>query len=233
MVVLNVQKYGTILHNTAVQAQFESTQSERIFSDMRASSTKTQPTPSINRHGIFRRLINLCLITGIIVIAIAVWIDSANKEITFINKQSRIIGQSYIAQASRVHFAHLLGQDKTLSEKQLQQIIAEPYVTSISLMNAIGTTVFFANKQAVAPLTIEQQASNDYLIYIEPLLLEGQIKGFNRVILDKHQVQMLQREHYRQQSSDMLLLALLALMTGGLITVNFFPKRTANTNLNG
>ena len=110
---------------------------------MRASSSKTQPTPTLNRQGIFRRLINLCLMMGIAVIAIAVWIDGANKEKLFIHKQSRVIGESYLAQASRVHFAHLLGQERDVSKTQLNQIISEPYVVSISLMNTIGTTLFF------------------------------------------------------------------------------------------
>ena len=84
------------------------------------------------------------------------------------------------------------------------------------------TVVIFTSDTEERPNLTLSQCLNDYLIYVEPLLLEGNIIGFNRVILYRHDVQKLQREHYQQRSNETLFLTLLALVIGGLITSNIY-----------
>lgn len=185
---------------------------------IKIGATNAEILPQTSRHETARRLLNLILLVGICVISISVWFDNDQKEALFIERQSRIVGESYIAQASRVHYAHLAGQKSATSQQNLQQILSEDYIYAISLMNEAGVRLFFASHDDAPPLETTQHGSNDYLIYIEPLFVDEKIRGFSKVVLIKQAVQALQKEHYRQQSSKTLLLLILAILVGCLVT---------------
>lgn len=185
---------------------------------IKIGATNVDILPKKTRHETARRLLNLLLLVGICFISIAVWFDNDQKEAEFIERQSRLIGESYIAQASRVHFAHIAGQKSETSQQNLQQILSEDYIYAISLISGAGERLFFASHNNTPALEVTQHASDDYLIYIEPLLMDEKIRGFSKVVLVKQMVQALQREHYRQQSSKTLLLFILAILVGCLVT---------------
>lgn len=180
--------------------------------------TQAEILPKSSRHETVRRLLNLVLLLGICVISITVWFDNDQKEALFIERQSRVIGESYIAQASRVHYAHLAGQKSETSQQDLQQILSEDYLYAISLMSEAGVRLFYASHNDTPALETNQHASDDYLIYIEPLFVDEKIRGFTKVVLIKQAVQALQKEYYRQQSSKTLLLFILAILVGCLVT---------------
>lgn len=190
---------------------------------MRSPNPVTQPTivkPS--RRSVVQRLFNLVSVIIISVLAVHIWVNGKQQEQVFIAKQSRIIGESYIAQTARVHYGHQLGASSDKTQKLLNDMLSESYVYSVSLLAPNGEVIFTSDTEDRPNLSLSQQASNDYLIYVEPLLLEGNIIGFNRVILYRHDVQKLQREHYQQRSNETLFLTLLALFIGGLITSNIY-----------
>ncbi|GAA6184378.1 MULTISPECIES: AhpA/YtjB family protein [Alteromonadaceae] len=181
-----------------------------------------QKVPS--NYSIFKRVANLTLLVVAAAICVNIWLLNTDQSQNWHNNQSTQLGRSLAKFTADLIAPHL-------QQKQNEQILSyinllskDKHVAGVSVYNRNGEVVE-SNEQNASVLASFLLEDEFPLVFVEEVVLDDNVLGYVRLLLDKQQVMLFHREYQNQIYKQLLVLMLLAGLVGLLITRAYYKLR--------
>jgi membrane protein len=177
-----------------------------------------------SRYSIYKRIANLVLAILGLIICVNLWLLSTDQAQNWHDKQANQLGRSLSQQGAMVLAEYVQNKDSSKITQQLEYLLADDNVVGAALFNHRGQLLDSAGSSALL-LTNYRLKQNMPLIFVAEITQQEQIYGYLRLALDEEKVMQYHQQYQQQLYQQILVLMLLAGVSGILVARAFYKFR--------
>ncbi len=191
-------------------------------SDNPISTISVSPRPST--YSIYKRIANLALVIMGATICVNLWLLSADQAQNWHDKQANQLARSLSLQGANMLKVPLGNNDVSAIKQRLIDLGEDPHVSGAAVFGRQGQIIenLNGNVSVLADFRLQQEKP---LVFIREIVVDGQIIGYLRLLLDEEQVMVYHSDYQRQIYEQLLVLMMLAGAVGLLICRAFYKFR--------
>lgn len=185
-----------------------------------ASVHSAQPST----YSIFKRIVNLALVVAAVAICVNLWLLSTEQAQNWHAKQANQLGRSLSNQGALALAPAVADSDEQSITAYLDNLTTDPHVKSAAVFGQRGQ-IINSTQANLSLLTNYQMREKMPMVFVQEVVVEDQIKGYLRILLNEEKVMQYHDEYQAQLFEQTIVLMLLAGVAGLLITRAFYKFR--------
>lgn len=177
-----------------------------------------------HNYSIFKRISTLILLLACVAIAVNLYLMHERNANQWYSVESEQVGRSLTQQAAKLVAAPLASEDEGLLAQYIELVNQGVFVQDAVLFNQFGVR-YAQQETALSVLDIMRQQEIEPLVFVEDIVINGELIGYIKLVLDKQAVTHHHRSFNRNQMSQTILIVILSIICAGLATRLFYKMR--------
>jgi len=177
-----------------------------------------------HNYSIFKRISTLILLLACVAIAVNLYLMHERNANQWYSVESEQVGRSLTQQAAKLVAAPLASEDEDLLAQYIELVNQGVFVQDAVLFNQFGVR-YAQQETALSVLNIMRQQEIEPLVFVEDIVINGELIGYIKLVLDKQAVTHHHRSFNRNQMSQTILIVILSIICASLATRLFYKMR--------
>lgn len=159
------------------------------------------------------------------VIGVNLYFMHSQNAATWYQVESEQLGRSLTLQAAKLVAAPLAQQDDVVLAHYVKVVNQGMFVKGAVLFDELGVP-YAKQEDRLSVVTLLKDSDIEPLVFVEDIVLDGEVIGYIKLILDKQSITKHHRNFNKNQLSQSLLMILLSMIVAVLATRLFYKTRT-------
>jgi membrane protein len=176
------------------------------------------------QHSVFKRVANLLLLLVAVAMGVNVWLVNTHHADNWHQQQSSQLGDSLLTVSSKIIGQSMAQDDQQGLQNQIQAILQDPNVLSVSLYNQHGEKLNI-DQGRTSLLSLFHTRETPPLVFVQPIEEQGELIGYLQLLLDKERVMTYHQDYQTYLNNQIWLLMGFAAGLGFLLARVFYKFR--------